>query len=338
MRICLLIAMLFFGSLGSAQQLPHYTQFDRSRFLIDPAVAGSKPYYRVRLHGRQQWRGFPGAPRTGVLSIEGPLQRGKMGIGGYFFKDEAGPAERTGGQLAYSYRFRVDESKRIALGLGAGVLQYRIANEELVLYDPDDPAFQGDEMSTIEPDASFGAYFYGRRFGIGISGFQLLHNELRGIGTNTRLDGHYFLHAFYETPLSEKLDLRPFMLVKYAHPSDPQFELGARAIYKDMIWLGVNYRSRDAIAGMAGYSLNQKWSIGYSYDMTLSELQGYQGGSHEIVLGYRFHPGTGSDKKEEKEEEKEDQLKKRSSSPEEETEEDAEEEKEENEGPDEEDG
>lgn len=289
----ILIAFLFISLGARGQQLPHYTQFDQNRFLIDPAVAGSKPFYRVRLHGRDQWSGLQGAPRTGVISIEGPLQKGQSGIGGYFFKDEAGPAERTGGQLAYSYHFRVDEVKKISLGLGLGALQYRVDRSELVLDDPDDEVFRGDEMNSLMPDASFGAYFYGRRFGIGLSAFQLLHNELDWEGSNSRLDGHYFLNGYYETALSEKMDLRPVAMIKHVIDTETQYEFGARLIYEEMLWAGLNYRSQDALAALLGYRLKDKWSISYSYDMTLSGLRNYHSGTHEIVLGYRFHPNSG---------------------------------------------
>lgn len=299
MRTILTIAFLMLALGVQGQQLPHYTQFDQNRFLINPAVAGSKPYYRVRLHGRQQWSGLQGAPRTGVLSIEGPLRKGQSGIGGYFFKDEAGPATRTGGQLAYAYHFRVDESKKLSFGLGLGGLQYRIDRSQLILADPDDEVFQGDELNSLMPDASFGASFYGRRFGIGLSAFQLLHNKLDWEGSNSRLDGHYFLNAYYETPLNKKLDLRPVMMVKHVINTETQYEFGARLIYKDMLWGGLNVRTQDALAAVLGYRLKDKWSISYSYDMTLTSLRNYHSGTHELVLGYRFHPNIGGSEGEE---------------------------------------
>ncbi len=148
-------------------------------------------------------------------------------------------------------------------------------------------------MSSLVPDVSFGAYFYGRRFGLGLSGFQLLHNQVGWENTNTRLDGHYFLNGYYETALNEKLDLRPILLIKHVWNTETQYEFGARLIYKDMIWGGINYRTQDAMAAALGYRFRKKWSISYSYDMTLTGLRNYHSGTHEIVLGYRFHPNIG---------------------------------------------
>ena len=57
-----------------------------------------------------------------------------------------------------------------------------------------------------------------------------------------------------------------------------------------MVWLGVSYRTEDAIAPLLGYQFkpNAKsmLKIGYSYDVTTSQLKNYSSGSHEIMLNY----------------------------------------------------
>ncbi len=64
-------------------------------------------------------------------------------------------------------------------------------------------------------------------------------------------------------------------------------------MYNKMIWLGVGYRTEDAIAPIIGYQYqfpkgNSMLKIGYSYDVTTSELKNYSSGSHEIMLNYCF--------------------------------------------------
>ena len=66
-----------------------------------------------------------------------------------------------------------------------------------------------------------------------------------------------------------------------------------------MIWAGVSWRPGDAIAPIVGlqYSMinkdatnykEQLFRLGYSFDMTTSELQSFSSGSHEIFLSYSF--------------------------------------------------
>jgi hypothetical protein len=56
------------------------------------------------------------------------------------------------------------------------------------------------------------------------------------------------------------------------------------------IWVGATYRLQDAIAPMIGYMAPFGLKVGYSYDLTLSKLNGYSSGTHEIMLGYCFKP------------------------------------------------
>ena len=58
-----------------------------------------------------------------------------------------------------------------------------------------------------------------------------------------------------------------------------------------MVWLGVSFRTEDAIARCIGFqrqAANGKWSwkIGYSYDLTTSQLKNYSSSSHAIMLNY----------------------------------------------------
>ena len=50
---------------------------------------------------------------------------------------------------------------------------------------------------------------------------------------------------------------------------------------------GLWYRWNDAVIFMAGFN-HEKFKIGYSYDMTVSELSTVNSNSHEISLTYLF--------------------------------------------------
>ncbi len=75
-----------------------------------------------------------------------------------------------------------------------------------------------------------------------------------------------------------------------------QLDLGAYW-YRYPLMFGMWYRgvpflnklaSRDAIVVLAGYKL-EDFSIGYSYDITISRLLLSTGGSHEVSLIYKFN-------------------------------------------------
>jgi hypothetical protein len=57
---------------------------------------------------------------------------------------------------------------------------------------------------------------------------------------------------------------------------------------RDIIGLGVSYRTGDAVVGMAEIQVNENLRFGYAYDMTISALKSYNTGTHEIMLRYEF--------------------------------------------------
>ncbi len=69
--------------------------------------------------------------------------------------------------------------------------------------------------------------------------------------------------------------------------------------YQMPLVIGIWYRgipvfkelsSNDALAFLLGFKIDQ-FSIGYSYDLTISKLVGFTGGTHEISTNYMFNQG-----------------------------------------------
>jgi type IX secretion system PorP/SprF family membrane protein len=81
--IYILVVMLVFASLLEAQQLPQFTNYMINDYVINPALSGTKDYFEVQSNNRYQWVGITDAPRTYVLSANGPYKSKNMGYGGY---------------------------------------------------------------------------------------------------------------------------------------------------------------------------------------------------------------------------------------------------------------
>jgi type IX secretion system PorP/SprF family membrane protein len=94
----------------------------------------------------------------------------------------------------------------------------------------------------------------------------------------------------YHFDLSPQFTLTPNVLAK-TDLASTQFDGNVTVMYDNTIWLGATYRLEDAIAPMAGYQYTfpggkSNLRIGYSYDITTSDIKNYSDGSHELMLSY----------------------------------------------------
>jgi type IX secretion system PorP/SprF family membrane protein len=92
----------------------------------------------------------------------------------------------------------------------------------------------------------------------------------------------------YVFPVSESVKLKPSVMVKAVSGAPLIADITLHALLKDVFWLGVSYRTEDSFAGLATFQITPQLRIGYSYDYTLTELNNYNNGTHEIHLGYDF--------------------------------------------------
>ncbi|HLU84264.1 MAG TPA: type IX secretion system membrane protein PorP/SprF, partial [Vicingaceae bacterium] len=89
--------------------------------------------------------------------------------------------------------------------------------------------------------------------------------------------------------LSDDFMVEPSFFVKYISPAPMMFDGSLRIMYKQKVWLAGTYRHRDAVAVSFGYLINDYFTIAYAYDFTTTNLRNYNNGSHELMVGIRFH-------------------------------------------------
>lgn len=275
----------------SAQQLPQYTQYMLNEFAINPAVAGKEEYADVRSNNRYQWVGITDAPRTYMLSVHGPMKFKNMGLGLNLFTDIVGPTRRVGLNLSYAYHIKLNEETKVSLGLTAGVLQWGIDGHKLQLHDSGDDNLLVQYQTTYVPDFGAGVLVYHKKYYIGISVPQLYQSKINlypGVDSKSKLVTHFNVNGAYKFDLGEDFKIEPSFILKYATPAPLKLDVGVRAIYKEQVWLGAAYRHRDAITALVGYLYKNYLMIGYSYDITTTNIRNYTTGTHEIMLGLRF--------------------------------------------------
>lgn len=297
-----IIAIICFGCtfVMNAQQQSLYTNYLLNNYAYNPAIAGAKPYTQANLYYRNQWTGFEGAPKTYLLSMYGPLKKVKnVALGGMVVSDKAGLITTNSGYLTFAYHIKVTKKTKIGLGLSAGMKQYTVRLYDVKAFDKGDEYLTGaSSLNANVFDANAGIYFYGERFFLGLSTMNMLNNKLTWKNPTGKLVPHYYAVIGYNIKVSKDFAVQPSILYKYLPiPKNAglgkkaeigQLEYSLKLTFKDMVWIGGNYRTTDAVGAMLGVTVIKKLNIAYAYDYSLSAIKKYNQGSHEICLNYNF--------------------------------------------------
>ena len=300
-KITILILLISLGFFAKAQQLPQFTQYMINDYVFNPAIAGIESNYQMKSNIRNQWAGVNNAPRTTVLSVYGKYRESNVGLGGVVFNDQVGPTSRNGVSLSYAYHFSLTEKMKMSLALSGGFTQMRIDPTHLHFKDFE-PQSQGGILSSSVPDATFAFHLYTKDWYVGASIPQLLNSNLGffeddyldmyNLNPDGSLERHYFAMAGYKWKVNYDYVVEPSVLIKSVTPAPTQADIGVKVTYQNKLWAGTTYRTNGDIGVLLGYSIGDRYSIGYSYDVVTSGLGEYTSGSHEFMLGVRFAPST----------------------------------------------
>ena len=317
----LIVLLLINGVILKAQQLPQYTQYTLNNYLLNPAVSGIENYTDVKAGYRSQWTGLSGAPVTSYLTVNAPLGTNftqgdaagfgaggaenpysrlytqnyraaepHHGIGLMIVADQAGPINQTDIDATYAYHLGVTESLNLAVGVMAGVNRTSLNTSMITLENPLDPAIANGNNSQWKPDLGAGIWAYSANYYIGASVQQLLKEKYFNTTDNsTYTQGttvpHFFFTAGYKIFLTDEITFLPSVMVKVISPTPVSWDLNGKLTFGDRLWVGGSYRHNDSFSAMAGVNISSLINVGYSYDITTSNLNTVSNGSHEIVIG-----------------------------------------------------
>lgn len=270
------------------QQQAMYTQYMFNGLAINPAYAGSQESLTLTALGREQWVGMDGAPSSQTFSAHSPLNDGKIALGMLLTHDEIGITNQYGAYGIYAYRIKFSKGT-LSAGLQAGFNSYKANFSDVLVRQGDDGAFSTDDVQSFLPNFGAGAYYSTQRFYVGFSLPQLLTNTYPGSdGSSAHQYRHWFLTSGYVFDLSSELKLKPNILIKAVEGAPIEVDLNANLLIKEIVWVGLSYRSFDAISFLLEFQISPQFRVGYAYDYTLTELQPFNTGSHELLLNYRF--------------------------------------------------
>ena len=304
-KIILVIAVFLINcSISLYAQDPIFTQFYSNPVYLNPAFSGSNKCPRIVSNFRNQWPGFSGDFITTSLTYDQYVDKIKGGLGVILMSDQVAKTLKSNeASFVYSYHQHLSRKFTLNFGIQGTYISKSVDRSNLTFGDMIHPR-RGFVLSTQDVinyapvdifDFSAGILGYTDKFYVGFATHHLTEPSFSYISTNNTsfLNRRYTAHAGTEISLNskslfseEEKSLSPSVLfIKQGDFQQLNFGLYYR---KGNYVVGAWYREGDSFIVTAG--MNTKLlRIGYSYDLTTSQLGVYSGGSHEISIALKLY-------------------------------------------------
>ncbi|MBO9733009.1 MAG: type IX secretion system membrane protein PorP/SprF [Chitinophaga sp.] len=304
-----LVMILVSWQHAHAQQDAQFSQYIFNGIYINPAYAGYRQELNAHAFYRDQWVGIPGAPQTMSLAVDGSVNNDRVGLALQVSHDRIGAQSQLAAYGNYAYRIPLGgETGRLALGIGAGIVQQGLNTNALDFTNPNEPGINGAAQNMVLFDTRAGVYYSTANWFVGFSADNLTAQyqaKNKPLGHFIPVPKpHYYLSGGALVPLNEEVSLKPVFLLKDDRAGPTSLDLNMFVLLKDVVWVGGGYRTAvdlyhkpalqpgmaksSAVVAMAEVFVLPELRIGYAFDYALNKYRTYNNGTHEISVGYYF--------------------------------------------------
>ena len=284
-------------------QDPEFTQFYSNPVYLNPAFAGSKICPRFVMNHRNEWPNISGKFVTTAAAYDQKVDALRGGLGLIVLNDNAANTLTTSRvSLIYSYHLKVTRKFSLNFGVEGSYYQKAVDWDRLTFGDMIDArrgfVYHTNQIRKNEPvnnmDFSAGLVGYTEQFYFGFAAHHLTTpNESFIDNVASPLPMKFTGHVGAIIPLgsggslyTEKEESISPNILYTRQGTSQQLNMGVY-VKKGALVGGVWYRNKDAFILTLGLE-SDMIKVGYSYDVTLSQLSIISGGSHEVSLALNF--------------------------------------------------
>ncbi|WP_333820823.1 PorP/SprF family type IX secretion system membrane protein [Ohtaekwangia sp.] len=287
-RCLLFVTGLIITNSLQAQQSVIYSHYYLNPSFYNPSFAASNGHTELYLSYRSQWAGVEGAPATGALSLQLPLNyRMSIALSGY--RDKAGALTTTTGLATFGYQVHlgsdVSDNHKLAFGLSAGVTSVSVNSGDGYANDPVVGA-------TSSFEGQFGMHYQRNNFKIAFAIPHLFNSyvasdhDLNKIGIS-RVRAT-ISSASYSIYFSERVVFEPMVIYRTYDNTPAQVEgLGSLQI-NNVAWVGASFRQSYGASAFVGFNVKDKLKLGYAHEFATGKKNALGSGADEVQLILRL--------------------------------------------------
>lgn len=304
--------IVIFSVCGSKAQDIHFSQFDETPLLLNPANAGAHHDVCIVANYKNQWRSVGSPYKTYALSGDIRLLKEKkhqLGIGIDFFNDKAGNAElgSSQGNLSISGIININKKSLISAGIMAGFTQRSIRTANLQWGSQYNGMAYDGTLATGETNTgesfTYADLAAGVQFSYGTDEMYISANNTRKVNLGVSVfHPHQPTYSFYGSK-GERLHMKTVLhgdaaigISNYNLVLKPSYVVFIQGATKEItpgmtfqyilqegskytgnkkpaaLSLGGYYRLADAGIALIKFEY-ANYSIGFSYDINMSKLK-----------------------------------------------------------------
>lgn len=294
---------------GQELNLPVYTQYlADNHFVVSPTFAGIGDNLKIRANGLTQWVGIKDAPENQSVYADFRIAD-RSGIGVSFYNDSNGYTKQTGAKFSFAQHLILDyyTKQYLSLGISYNINNFKIdidkfnTTYEIPVLDPNitDNRFNSNNNFDI------GALYRNNSFYLSLNASNILAKNIdkyRGVEPNLLLNYQIYSGYVFKSPNNSRVEYEPsvyYQLFASDKRSSTDVNIKYRHFnkYEDYYWAGISYRFLNDqvfkplnLGPMAGFK-KSNFYFGYSYQLTLNALAGFNSGTHVVTIGLDFFAG-----------------------------------------------
>ncbi|MEO7176618.1 MAG: PorP/SprF family type IX secretion system membrane protein [Saprospiraceae bacterium] len=281
---------------AQAQESGVYNHYLINKTLINPAATGFGESQRVFINYKNSYAGFTGTPSLLTLGYDGAVSN-HLGLGAQVAVENNGAYQRVKGQLGYSYRFNVQDFK-MGFGLTTEFHSTKIKGDVITdnFTDINDAIIVAGSDGVQYFDAAFGFYGeYRDQLFIGLSTPNAVRariSEAAPVEDNeSNFFKHYNMQLGYRFKMADKkMVIEPSLLIRKDRNAPFRADINLKGGFLDDQLIGAltyHVGAGNGFGLLLGTRIGH-FSVFYGYDMSFTDFQNYNNGSHEFTLEYKF--------------------------------------------------